>query len=610
MPTRSRETWWVAGIVFAVALGVYATTAARTVTLVDSGELILTAATLGVAHPPGFPLYTLVGFLWSQLPVGSIAFRLSLMSGFFAAVASALLALITTELLRRERMRLEIFAPLAVGLTAAFSLTLWAYATVAEVYTLNLALLAAVVFLLLSWRRAREANEEKRARRMLIAAAFCYGLALGVHHATVVLFFAGIAVFGLRTLGWQRLRVRELLAPALATLAGLGIYLYLPLAAAREPLFSWGDPSTFERLWRHVSAWQYQAYLSTVEGKVVAENFRTALALLWRQFTPVGLAVALVGFVALWRRDRSVFWLATLIVLTGMGYAIIYDIAEDSDAYLLTTFFAFLLALAAGLGAIWRWGEKRGRGAHIACMAFLLALPASNLFLHWAERDRSSDRIARNYVEDALAGVGEGGLLMTLDWQLYSPFLYLHHLEGLRPDVTMVDVNLVRRSWYVDGYLRRVYPEMMTACEKEVDAFLAQLRRFERGEPYEPAVIQSRFLALLEAMIAHHLPEREAHLTLPLEPGLGTRYQWVPVGLSFQLFPAPPTNLPPIPDLHLAPLETDLLDEVARLKVRPTYAAMLANRARMLDQLGQNEDAQLLLEAAKKLDPNLTAVQR
>jgi hypothetical protein len=69
--------WWPAGIVLVVALVVYLRTCARTVTLVDSSEMILVRASLGVAHPPGFPAYTMIGHLFSLVPVGSVALRLA-----------------------------------------------------------------------------------------------------------------------------------------------------------------------------------------------------------------------------------------------------------------------------------------------------------------------------------------------------------------------------------------------------------------------------------------------------------------------------------------------------------------------------------------------------
>jgi hypothetical protein len=87
-----------AGLVFFVSLLAYLWTLAPTVTLVDSGEQIVAARFLGVAHPPGFPLYLILAHLFSLIPIGNIAFRINLASAFFAALASGMLTLITAEL--------------------------------------------------------------------------------------------------------------------------------------------------------------------------------------------------------------------------------------------------------------------------------------------------------------------------------------------------------------------------------------------------------------------------------------------------------------------------------------------------------------------------------
>src|SRR5262249_49127116 len=88
-----------AALVFVAAITLYAATLAPTVTLVDSGELIFAAKTLGVAHPPGFPLYVLLAHVFTWLPLGSAAARVNFASALFAALAAAMLTLVVAEML-------------------------------------------------------------------------------------------------------------------------------------------------------------------------------------------------------------------------------------------------------------------------------------------------------------------------------------------------------------------------------------------------------------------------------------------------------------------------------------------------------------------------------
>src|SRR5215212_10081296 len=89
-----RAEFLCAAIVFVAALLLYIWTLAPTVTLTDSGELIVVARGLGVAHPPGFPLWVMLAHLASLVPLGNVAMRINFSSAVFAALACAMLTLV------------------------------------------------------------------------------------------------------------------------------------------------------------------------------------------------------------------------------------------------------------------------------------------------------------------------------------------------------------------------------------------------------------------------------------------------------------------------------------------------------------------------------------
>src|SRR5438093_9201240 len=99
--SSSRAELLCAGAVFVATLLLYSWTLAPTVTLTDSGELIVVAHGLGVAHPPGFPLWVILAHLASLVPLGNIAARINFSSALFAALASAMLTLVVGELMLR-----------------------------------------------------------------------------------------------------------------------------------------------------------------------------------------------------------------------------------------------------------------------------------------------------------------------------------------------------------------------------------------------------------------------------------------------------------------------------------------------------------------------------
>ena len=132
-----------AALIALALFAVYALSAPRTVMMEDDGNFILSSYFLGVAHPPGYPLYTALGWLAAQVPLGSVAYRVHLLSALFGAASCAALWLCARRLL--ESWLAAALAALALGLSPAF----WSQAIVAEVYTLNTLFAFALLYLAL-----------------------------------------------------------------------------------------------------------------------------------------------------------------------------------------------------------------------------------------------------------------------------------------------------------------------------------------------------------------------------------------------------------------------------------------------------------------------------
>jgi tetratricopeptide (TPR) repeat protein len=679
-----------AGFVFLVALALYSWTLAPTVTLVDSGELIVAARSLGVAHPPGFPLYLMLAHLATLAPFGNVAARVNFASALFGALSCAMLTLVVAEVLmaascvaalkRRGRKRsarrnktgataqiediveltdgpsnnslLALAPAIMSGLLLAFSRTLWSYATITEVYTLNTLLILVIFFLLLRWRR-RILEDERRARAevgadhrspviddydfLLYAAAVVFGLALGVHHVTVALTLPALALLVYKTEGVRFFKSRRLAYAALLSLVSLlVVYAYLPVAASRAPAMNWGNPRAFEQLWWHITGRQYQVFLSfspEIMGQQLVEFGKLAAREFGPWWLPPGLLLALAGFITTFRGDRTAFWFLALVIIGNMVYALNYDIAEDKDAYYLPTFVA--LAIAAGLGVRWLIELARARPvfapwARALAAALVLLVAAVALAFNLPYNNRSRYFIAHDYVENILSTIEPGGLLLTLDWQVESPMLYAREVEQRRTDARTVDVNLLRRSWYFD-YLRRAYPALIERSRDKVDAFVAELRQWERDpEAYANNMslaqrIDSRFQEMLQSFVTSQIELAPVYVTsdimfntegqdAELAQWLGRNYQLVPHGLVFKLAPRQGYY-----DLPEAKLQTrGLVDgtlkfeetDVVKLKVLPVYKVMFLNRGRYLALFGQHTRAIDAFKQALALDPNLDAARQ
>ena len=654
------KTLICAGLVFSVSLLVYRWTLAPTVTLVDSGELIVTAHFLGVAHPPGFPLYLTLAHLFSLIPIGSVAFRINFASAFFAALASGLLTLVVAEFiastsyLTETRVKkgkkklalarletdgegqsdwmLNMLPAISAGLLLAFSRTLWSYATIAEVYTLNTLLIVTILFLMARWRRCilkdprwthgkfgkATITDHDRA---LYAAAITFGLTLGVHHVTVGLLLPALAAIVFRTQGLEFFGSRRLIYAALFSLCALfAVDSYLPLVASADPIINWGNPRSLQTIWWHITGRQYQVFLS-FSPAMVGEEFKKLVALLSHEFgtswIPLASICALFGYFSVFKRDRTTFWFLVLIIVFNLAYTLCYDIAEDKNAYHLPVFVCVAIACGLGSREILQLLPVAIRNLPAP---MLLVLPLLALAANWTFNNRSHYWIAHDYVENIQGTIEPNGLLLTLDWQVASPMLYTREIEQRRRDIKAIDVQLLRRSWYFN-YLQRSYPDLIERSRDKVDAYVAELKKWEQDpNVYAQSTvltqrIEDAFQQMLRSFVTNELEVAPVYVTaeliltreaqnINLIEWLRRSFQAIPRGLVFQL-----TRDNDFHDLGEPHLQTrGLIDgtirfaenDVVKEKVLPRYKMMLQSRGQYLAHFHQEERAKAAFEEAKR----------
>ena len=279
----------------------------------DSGELVVTAYRAEVAHPPGYPLYTLLARLFTLIPLGSIAWRVNLLSAACDAAAAGLL-FATARRLTGSRAA----AAVAAGLFA-FSPLIWSYAVHAEVFALNNLFGALLLYLALIWDRTRDP-------RIAYAVAFCLGLGLTNHHTLV---FYGLPLVAWLLLSHDRslMMPGQLLRLAAAGAIGLLPYLYLPLAAADATTLSWGDPSTLQGFVDHLLRRDYGTFRLGGEAATSWTSFATLNALYVRSLAAntlvVGLPLAAVGMAAAVGRGGR------LLASRGYGALLLESVAPE-----------------------------------------------------------------------------------------------------------------------------------------------------------------------------------------------------------------------------------------------------------------------------------------
>jgi hypothetical protein len=539
---------WVAAAIPAIAaLALYLRTLAPTVATGDSGELATVAATLGLAHPPGYPTFTMLGHAFTWLPIGDAAYRINLMSAVLDAAAVLVACLIVGRLIEAAQRRagspatgpgtLHVWLGAAVGgFALAISTGFWRYSLVAEVFALSNLLALILLALMLEWSRRPERM------RVLWVAAAVGGLAL-TNQQTILFAAPGLLVLlgiGLtryvepppgrqngRPMPWRQIGIAVLIGGV-----GLLPYLYLPLAAAAGADTVWGDPTSIGGFIAIVARSAYGTFSLTVRDTSgsALEHLGLFGGYLVSAFTPAGLAVAAAG--AAWlaaRRTGEAIALAAWFLVAGPVFLVIANppLTDPITRGVLERFYllpSLPVALAIGVGA-WQVTGWIGRlapapgvmparlrsASAITGVAALLVGLGTIAAARLPDVDQSGNRVAEAYADDLLGGLPPDTLLLMRSDENYTSVTYAQQVRGIRPDVVAVDVELLKLADHV---------QLIEKRHPDIDI------PFPR---YDGGIRRS-----LADLITQELAVRPVFVVGKLEEDLGSRFDIVDHGLADQ----------------------------------------------------------------------------
>jgi len=310
--------------------------------------------------------------------------------------------------------------------------------------------------------------------------------------------------------------------------------------------------------------------------------------------------IVFYGAARLFRQRRNLAIGLALSAVVAFAYAVNYSI-PDIESYYLPCLVALAVFGMVGLEGLMSSVDRRMSNAGPAARTIVRHMPwlagILALLLNFRAAGKHGDYVAYDQAMNTLLSAEQNATIITDWWDVYSPVFYLQHVEQARPDVCMIDKELLRRSWYFK-YLARAYPWLIERSAAEIAQYREYLDQFEHNRLRDAGEIQRRYVTMLASFVTRN-PERPAYTTFEADAGTDARQLLpgvarVPVGLLFQL-----RSDTLIPEFDYSRLETRLPPRQPDMRTRASlerYRFLLMRRAQMLAARGRGAEADKLVD--------------
>jgi tetratricopeptide (TPR) repeat protein len=398
---------------------------------------------MGVANPPGFPLYYLIGRLFTLIPVGDVAFRINIMSAFFGALAVVLIgrgiAVFLEILYSRERSVegagvrgdaipvrwIAMFSCLFLSVTPVF----WSQSLVAEEYALNAFLLS--LLLLLSLQTVRLQRKD-----FFFLTSFVLGLSFSNHPLTLV-FIPSFLFMAAMMVGKRRLSSPQWTFSLILLAVGLSCYLYIPTRATSATPILWYPIERIESLYHYLIAQKHhgEIFSSTLMGYVY--KLRLALDVLVNQLTFAGCLILALGTWIALRKNWRPSLLVLLVAFLDVAIASYVKFNRHTiSVYLIPALIVFTYLGGSGLLALWKISKQKIRGSiQVAIAVVILVMMTA---LNWKMSSRQGSYVNLSLGQDILRSLPSGATFVTEGDNATFSILYLQTVERERPDVRIL----------------------------------------------------------------------------------------------------------------------------------------------------------------------------
>ena len=583
---------------------VYNFTLAPSVIQIDSGELASVQKLLGIAHPTGYPLFTMLGYFFLQLPIfSSDIFQANFLAAIYCSISVGLFSKFLFEIFLISKVNslpettiklIIISSSIVLGLSTTF----WFQSTSVEVYSLHLVLIISTLFLFVKAFRNDDA-------KFWYLFAYFFGISLSNHMTSILIIPAAVYLYFKKNSFNKNSFLFGARLALITAISAMIVYLYLPIRAMQEPILNWGNPIDFERFWRHFTGAQYQVWIfSSLEAS--KKQLSYFIQNLTNEFFYIIYLPIIFGIFSLIKISKTVLFFTLLLTFSTILYSINYDIV-DIDSYFLLTYISFIVFFFFGIIRILEFSKNPTINV-ILMTIILIIFPALQLTMNHDKVDQSDNFIFEDYTKASLNSLPANSILFSYQWDyLISPSYYFQFVENYRRDVTIVDKELLRRSWYFDQ-LNNVDNSLLSGLNNEVKSFLDALKPFEQGGNFNPQVLEHYYRLILQKLISEN-QDRDFFIGVELfsnelqkgEFQLPKDYTIVPYLLSLKVTKETDYVSAPLPDFEFRlPKNANKYTDF----IVSTVCNMLQNRAMYELRFEKIERAKIYSERILEISPS------
>lgn len=612
-----------------ISLFFYLFTISPTVLQTDAGELAAVQVTLGIAHPTGYPLYTIIGYLISLIPLPfSKIFQLNLLAAIYCSTAVSVFtytfAIILNNLnffktIKQKKLKqketkvrknlkvnnltvqfendnsYKIITAVAAVLILAFSKTFWMQSTSVEVYSFQLLLFSLIILSLIN-AFIKSDKSKVVSKYWLMFAVF---LALGFsNHMTTLLIIPGAAYLYFVKNGFNKKSIKQIFFMLLVFLPILVLtYSYLPIRASQNPVLNWGNPIDLEKIIRHVTGKQYQVWIfSSIDAAKKQLNY--FLINLPKEFYISSLLI-LFGIWISFKEFKKLFMFLLIVFLSTVLYGINYEI-NDIDAYFLLAYISLAFFGLLGIQKLYQYSLN-----HKIKPIFPISILSLFLIFQFAHNfskvDQNHNYTYEDYTKTLLKSLPQNSIVFSYQWDYFiSASYYFQFVEDIRRDVIVIDKELLRRSWYYHQ-LKTNHPEILNDLKPEVTGFLTALKPFEMGKVFNPNVLENYYRKIMTGLIEKNINNHDYFIAPEIVDGemkrgefnLPNGYSLVPYLFLYKVVKSDNYLTIPLPDFKIRFSENK---DKYILSLKNIIASMLANRALYELHFNQKEQAKIYAE--------------